>query len=398
MIIYTEFGRKHIANQQGFCNTSFGTFHSKTLGIFSFREPDVVNFIATVFTEVQMNVGALSLILDFSDHEQVKLAGTVFNLDVPATIFDLNGLRQRQEALSDSCPFFIPWTNLSREERSSSFLVPEDSIYIREQLIPAGKQRNNIFVWAKQANLQKVLSIFESTVMDCKQKWNLGVFNKDTKFLFLTENENETETVFSLDSVTKHPSVAAMQRSGDATVQFWSYNFYHETNGKPRLLLNELWRQGAPPPPDGAIFTPQETFGGREFRAVAIPYAHMVQATYLGDGRGGRPGRRFERHWGVSLEIVAAMQERLDFTIAVYNPTPVYAYGSTDPDGRWNGAAGMVKRAECEMMVEYVGNYEAAQITEMTFINIQGSLPIEPPSPLPLSYIVMMSINIIKLG
>ena len=342
-------------------------------------------FLVDVLSEVRMDSGELSLVLDFSDADQARLVDLLFGLGVPANLFDPEGLSRRQRELPSPCPIFVPWTNMSREEREASLAVPPGELYSPEEhVIPRRKSCSKILVWSKETSLENILKAFEGTVQNCKQKWNLGVFHRAAKLVFVTESANGTEAVFGSAPVTRHERAAVLRRTGGGKVQFWSYNFYHETNGGARLSLNGVWRPGAPvsATPDTGVFTRQRTFGGRRFRAVIIPYAHMTRAAYRDDE--APPNQLLRDHWGVNMEILDAMKDKLDFRISLYNPTPVYSYGTTDlTTGEWDGGVGMVKRGECDFMIEYTGTYESVQVGDLAFINLQDYETFASPRPFP---------------
>ncbi len=320
----------------------------------------------------------LTLLLDFDDPDQKMLLENLFERDIQFISYNIQSL---QKVKSFSCPVFVPWPNMTEE--SSVVLVPENELYSRRQLFPISKWAWTILIWTSGSKLDKALEIIESTIAMCKQRVDLGVLHRNTKFLFVTEGLHDTKKIFKVGSIKKQPHVAALTKvSSNYSTAFYSYNFYHETNKLPELFFNYLWMHKTEwTDPD--IFTSQKSLGGKNLKAVIIPYAHYIQADYLSDEEGGSPHQRYYKPWGLTVDILDAMKEKLDFTVSYYNPDPVRDYGNIGDNGMWTGAPGLIYRGICDVMLNFAINFEKSQIMEIVTYNVQEFETFVSPAPMP---------------
>ena len=92
----------------------------------------------------------------------------------------------------------------------------------------------------------QVVDIFDQTVLQCKQRMDVGVYARDSKFLFLIENESEMEDVVFEKShfIKKHPRVAFITKVDTKAVlrfKIFGYNFITWQNKKVPKILNYIW-------------------------------------------------------------------------------------------------------------------------------------------------------------
>ncbi len=136
------------------------------------------------------------------------------------------------------------------------------------------------------------MKVLAATIMRCSQKVDMGLFDRSTKFVFVTSVHNDTESLFKSEAVRNHPSVLSVETLDEETMAFYGYNFYHETNGMSEILLHQTYNlNSASKISFNHVFTEQKTFAGKYFRVLNIPYAYFTQATFLSDEDGGSPNQ-----------------------------------------------------------------------------------------------------------
>ncbi len=326
--------------------------------------------------------GELTLILDFSHPGQPTLLRDLSDAGVPVSAYAAGA--SGQPAGWAACPVFVPWPNMTA---GGVVAVPQDAIFkTGQQPFPNWKRARTVLVWASGDRLEAAVKMLEGTVRVCEQKIDLGVFHRSTRFVFLTEGLGDTKKIFRASAFRRHPSVAAIAKVANHSAASFSYNFYHETNRLPEILLGRFWtdkddahRAGT----HGDIFTHQDTLGGRRLNMAIVPYAHFIQATYLADEMGGLPLQRFRDHWGFTIDMLRALQEKLDFKVSYYNAVPFFDYGSIGSDGTWTGPLGLIFRGLCDFVLDFALEYEKNQIMEAVPYNVQEFETFASPLPRP---------------
>ncbi len=317
----------------------------------------------------------LNLMLDFSTAEHGQLLESLHRREnVPVSLYSAEEMPVWTE-LRDPCPVFAEGVDGTNPNR-----IMEDSIFKRRRrLLSSEYLSRTLVVWVSSPNLRRALEILEGTAMWCHQYIDLGVFQEDSRFLFVLEEEEGNEVVFGSHLVQGHPHVATMVRTREHQVLFYTYNFYHETNGLPELNsmvfsianvdnlhLDDLWN-------------PQTTLGGKTFNVVSIPYAHYTLASWKENP--ASPLEIFEDRRGFSPSMIDVFRQRLNFSVRFYNPDPPFAYGDITKWGAWDGAIGLLFNGTCDFMADYSVNFEMSQGTQMVFYNMQDYEALASPRP-----------------
>ena len=95
----------------------------------------------------------------------------------------------------ESCPYFVePLKPKLKYEKSNPIVVPDNEIYTRKPLIPLGKFYPTYLIWVD--DISSILKVFDATVLKCDQKIDRGIYNRQSKFLFvMNQNEKNLEKV-----------------------------------------------------------------------------------------------------------------------------------------------------------------------------------------------------------
>ena len=346
-----------------------------------------MEFLALVALNDRPGGSEVNLVLDFSNSNQALLSKQFGSYNVPTTEFEPKELESRQSSLPAKCPIHVPFANMSGQEANESVIVNKDAIFTKEELIPNIRLPRSVFVWARHENLVKVLENMELDVMRCKQDVNLGIFDRGTHFFFVTENRNDTETIFSSSSVSKHPYVAVFEIDQAKKLMYhWSYNFYHAANKRGPITLNSLYNiRGRQiflsSQKTGHTFTSQKDMGGTILKVVSISYANIDQATYVPEKE--NKNKKFEDHWGANFDILKAMEQVMNFTVEYFNPVPIFAYGGINNGGYWDGSVGMVLYGDYHIVSDRGSDYASSQVLEYAMTYRQDYETFATPSPQP---------------
>ena len=84
----------------------------------------------------------------------------------------------------EPCPYFVE--PLNEYNSSNTVVIPDDDILIRNPLIPIYRFFPTYLIWVD--NVEKLLQIFDKTVMICDQKVDAGIYNEVGKYYDLWES------------------------------------------------------------------------------------------------------------------------------------------------------------------------------------------------------------------
>ena len=121
------------------------------------------------------------------------------------------------------------------------------------------------FVWVD--DVEKMLQIFDRSILKCDQKIEVGIYNPAAKFLFVVnQNENNIDIFFSYNEyLSKHQHVSLIQSLPFVTEQkfkLYGYNFFHGEFDTSRTILNRIWSKSNPFKNIKDVFTDISQFKG----------------------------------------------------------------------------------------------------------------------------------------
>ena len=195
-------------------------------------------------------------------NQQVEFVDIISKHELPVQIFSLNGLYELQQNKPlDPCPYFVE--PLTEYDRTNTVVIPEDEIFIRDPLIPIKTYRPTYLIWVE--NLEKMLQIFDNTILRCDQIMEVGIYRESAQFLIIMEQEeNDLEKVFDYNENLKlHPHVAIIQSlplGMEQKFKVYGYNFFED--GSTEILLNFIWSKSNPFQVVEDIFTDMSQFRG----------------------------------------------------------------------------------------------------------------------------------------
>ena len=144
----------------------------------------------------------------------------------------------------EHCPYFIePLEPELGYEDSNPKVVSNDEIYTRTPLIPLGRFYPTYLIWVDDTS--DILSIFDKTVLKCEQKIDAGIYNRQSKFLFVAnQNEKNLVKVFGKNEyLTQHRYVAVIQSLPygiDQKFKVFGNNLANQDESE-KLIFNHLW-------------------------------------------------------------------------------------------------------------------------------------------------------------
>ncbi len=193
----------------------------------------------------------LELVHDFNKH------GLKYRL------YDLDALQEKQNSMPDEpCPMFIqPHHKRKRRKRAAiddsnhangshhdddgMHLIPRDELYHRRPFIDFFDYYPSYIIWTE--NYKQLFSIFDSTILQCKQKVDVGIYDSDAYFYFIVGRDARPEAVFEYNDLLKrHPHVAILQQVDTLDPQaikykIYGYNFFDEVNNLGKAIINHVW-------------------------------------------------------------------------------------------------------------------------------------------------------------
>ena len=174
---------------------------------------------------------------------------------------------------SDPCPYFIePLKPGPDYEESNHKVIPENEIFIRKPLIPLGRFYPTYLIWVDDT--AELLDIFDKTVLKCKQKIDTGIYNPQSKFLFVAnQNEKNLNKIFAKNEyLTRHRYVAIFQALPfgiDQKFKVYGHDIANQDNFK-EMILNHLWSASTPFKVVDDAFTPLSNFKGTKLLVITF--------------------------------------------------------------------------------------------------------------------------------
>jgi hypothetical protein len=86
------------------------------------------------------------------------------------------------------------------QHEEAEISIPRDQIYLREPLVPIQKYYPSYVIWTKDVN--KVLDIFDKTILNCPQKIDVAIYHPSARFFFVVDqpgvlNGTRPEEIFA---------------------------------------------------------------------------------------------------------------------------------------------------------------------------------------------------------
>ena len=168
----------------------------------------------------------------------------VSNQSILFQIFDIEGLDALQKwKPAELCPYFVePYDGEIQKENTR--VMPKNSIFLRTPLITMTKYFPTYLIWVDA--IEKLLQIFDQTILTCDQKIEVGIYKPHAKFLFvLNEHEKNLDKIFTYNEyLKKHQHVSLIQSlpfGVEQKFKFYGFNFYYEKIDASKTVLNNVW-------------------------------------------------------------------------------------------------------------------------------------------------------------
>ena len=168
----------------------------------------------------------------------------VSNKGILFKTFDIEGLDTLQKSRpAEPCPYFVvPYDGEIQKENTR--VMPKNSIFLRTPLITMTKYFPTYLIWVD--DIEKLLQIFDRTILTCDQKIEVGIYKHHAKFLFiLNEYEKNLDKIFTYNEyLKKHQHVSLIQSLPfglEQKFKFYGFNFYYEKTNAPKTILNNVW-------------------------------------------------------------------------------------------------------------------------------------------------------------
>ena len=194
---------------------------------------------------------------------QIDFATLLYQEALMYQSYNLETLMTKQQP--ESCPYFVePLKPKLEYEKSNPIVVPDNEIYTRKPLIPLGKFYPTYLIWVD--DISSILKVFDATVLKCDQKIDRGIYNRQSKFIFvMNQNEKNLEKVFTKSEyLKKHQNVAIIQSLPFGVDQkFKVYGNNIATEKDIEITINHLWSTSNPFKDIEDVFAPKSNSKGK---------------------------------------------------------------------------------------------------------------------------------------
>ena len=190
-------------------------------------------------------------------------------------LYDIETLETLQKNRPEEpCPMFLEPHHRRRRaaedhdhgDYEDSILIPRDEMHQREPLIPIYQYHPTYVIWTQ--DIPRLLRVFDETIMKCKQKIDVGIYNSDARFFFVidqNEGDDRAHEIFHYnDYLHRHPQTAVIKKVDSAQIKYkiYGYNFFHEANDEGEVIINYVWSLENPLTDIKAAFTDMKHFHG----------------------------------------------------------------------------------------------------------------------------------------
>ena len=337
-------------------------------------EIQVADFIANLFSLENTD---LKVLWDFQRQTiQSKVVQRLsVNFGIPVDILPIPEIIENNK---EPCP--------TVKDVGGGYKIPDSEIYIRKQpFASTGSYFNTFFIWSTGIPLKKTMKVLDSTaIADCHQYIDLGVFHKNSKFLFYIDpdaNINEAiKDIFESSKYAKHHGkVIAIQKH--AHLKIYGVD---QLGSNPKLLY--LWNNNS------NFKNVKDFFGnvignqrGRQIGITALPFAHAIMADRLAPEKATQ-FKKYENYSGFEISMINAIAETLKFKYEIKNP-PDESYGQLNDEGIWQGLNSMViNGSDADICLGFIMEYTQNQVLDHSpFSYIRDRLVFAAPMPKPVA-------------
>lgn len=124
--------------------------------------------------------------------------------------------------------------------------IPREELYQRQPFIPMFEYYPTYVIWLQ--NYTRLFSLFDKTILFCKQKVHVGIYDSDARFVFVNGQTEEAKDLFTYnDYLARHPQIAILQKLptldplNNPKYKIMGYNFFHQVNGGGLVQINHVW-------------------------------------------------------------------------------------------------------------------------------------------------------------
>ena len=191
-------------------------------------------------------------------------------------LYDIDTLAEIQKSRpAEPCPMFLEPHHRRRRRAAvdhhdeNTILIPRDQMHEREPLIPIYQYYPTYLIWTQ--DVPKLLEIFDKTIMKCKQKIDVGIYDSDARFFFVVDyidGDQKAHDIFHYnDYLHRHPQMGVIKKVDSSKMMYkiYGYNFFHEANGHGEVIVNYVWSMENPLTSIKAAFTDMKQFHGNIF-------------------------------------------------------------------------------------------------------------------------------------
>ena len=312
------------------------------------------------------NVASLSdteikFISDFSKPLQTHFLELLSQTNLPVSTYSLEKLVTIQDD-QIPCPRFTPTT-----PDNISILVSNAEMIKKQDAIPIIKHYMTLLIWVSPRKIPELMKFLSETIIWCEQYKDLGVYQRNSKLLILSNDFNTTQDILRDKNVQRHQRVASVVPLGSGKFAFWNYNLFNLSvgdEGADEFILKYVSDRSKRIRTLEEIYQRFDDFNGHKISVVLVPWSFVAIGTYFPDEKGGTDRNRYTNYWGSEIDMLNALGDKLNIEFEIQSQ-PDELWGFLDPEtGEW---LGMVKDSAdgiCDMALGIMPTYERAKVME----------------------------------
>ena len=134
----------------------------------------------------------------------------------------------------------------SHHDVDDMHFIPREDLYQRQPFIPMFEYYPTYVIWLQ--NYTRLFSLFDKTILFCKQKVDVGIYDSDARFVFVNRQDEHPQDLFTYnDYLKRHPQIAILHKLPtlnpvkNPKYKIYGYNFFHQVNGKDLVQINHVW-------------------------------------------------------------------------------------------------------------------------------------------------------------
>jgi len=217
-----------------------------------------------------------------------------------------------------------------------------DSLPREQKFYYSGRARL-VLVEVKVENVERVLSLLDSTVHVTKLRIKAGLWDQKNKIVIVTETMIGVDTVWNHSMARLHPHTMVLLRKPRS----WQVFPPLSSNKEPMKILekdltSELLH---------SVFMERSSDGlaGRHFRVGTNPYSHHVNYKATTEGE----ETTYHDLWGYEVIMLEILRSKLQFTYSIHPPEDG-EWGAVKEDGSLSGLVGQVSKGEVDFIMSGV--------------------------------------------